>query len=155
MARSYESLMGSTGRSVFYRPDRQRVRELLSRDAKPKLLIGGNEFPIFDISMNGVSFLSAEGTSDWPVGHELALSLLLHDEEVYEGPARVARVERGPRGVRVGLGLSNGFLDLPEMRRRDDEKRLERSLREGPAEIERLVPEEYRAVVGRIAHFFQ
>jgi len=155
VARSYESLTGAVGRSVFFRPDRQRVRELLSRDAKPKLIIDGDEFPIFDISMNGVSFLSPEGSTDWRVGNDLRLSLLLHEEEVYKGPARVARVEHGPRGVRVALGLSNGFLDLPEMRRRDDEKRLDRTLVEGSTEIEKLVPMDYRAIVGRIAYFFQ
>ena len=102
--KSYESLMGAIGRSVFYRPERQRVRELLSREARPRLLVNGDEFPLFDISMNGISFLDQETPAQWPVGEELALSLLLHDEEVYSGRARVARIEPGPRrGARIGL----------------------------------------------------
>ncbi|HSL18738.1 MAG TPA: hypothetical protein VLB51_12600, partial [Methylomirabilota bacterium] len=61
MVKSYEALMGSVARAMFYRPERQRVRELLSRDARPKLLINDAEYPLFDISMNGLSFLSPNG----------------------------------------------------------------------------------------------
>ena len=68
MVKSYEALMGSLGRSMFYRPERQRVRELLSRDARPKLLINGAEYPLFDVSMNGLSFLTANGARGWPIG---------------------------------------------------------------------------------------
>lgn len=153
MAKSYESLMGAVARSVFYRPERQRVRELLSRDARPQLLVNGHEYPLFDISMNGLSFLTPGEPSEWAVGDEIELSLLLHSEELYKGPARVARTEKGPRGSRIGLGLTTGFLDLPEIRRRDDEKRLEQELSEGPEAVEKLVPRQYREVIREIAHF--
>ena len=73
MARSYESLMGALGRSVFYRPERRRVRELLSRDANPQLLVNGDQFPLFDVSMNGVSFLAHGVDRDWEVGDEIPL----------------------------------------------------------------------------------
>lgn len=155
MAKSYESLMGAIGRSVFYRPERQRVRELLSRDARPQLLVNGSEFPLFDLSMNGVSFLAPNSASDWTIGDEIELSLLLHDEEVYSGAARIARAEPGPRGSRVGLGLTTGFLDLPEIRRRDDDKRLEVQLREGPDRIAALVPEPYKRVISRVLYFLR
>ena len=82
MARSYESLMGALGRSVFFRPERQRVRELLSRDARPKLHVEGDEYPLFDVSMNGVSVLAAQGGKPWGVGETLDLSLVLLGDEV-------------------------------------------------------------------------
>jgi hypothetical protein len=154
MARSYESLMGAIGRSVYYRPERQRVRELLSRDANPKLLVNGIDFPLFDVSMNGVSFLSNGSQNSWKVGQELDLTLVLHDEVVYRGKARIARSEFGPgKNRRVGLGLTTGFLDLPEMARRDDEKRLDRDLEEGPDGRFSLVPGQYKAEVTRVARF--
>jgi hypothetical protein len=153
MAKSYESLMGAVARSVFFRPERQRVRELLSRDARPLLLVNGHEYPLFDISMNGLSFLTADQPSEWAVGDEIELSLLLHSEELYKGPARVARTEKGPRGSRIGLGLTTGFLDLPEIRRRDDEKRLGQELSKGPETVEGLVPAPYRDVISRMTHF--
>ena len=154
MVRSYESLMGAVARSVFFRPERQMVRELLSRDARPQLVVDGADFPLFDLSMNGVSFLAPNGAGDWAVGEEIDLSLTLHGEEVYSGPARIARAEPGPRsGSLVGLGLKTGFLDLPEIRRQDNERRLERELKEGPKPVNELVPEAYREVIARIVHF--
>jgi len=153
-SKSYESLMGAIGRSVFYRPERQRVRELLSRDANPRLLVNGSEYSLFDISMNGVSFLANGNRVSWRVGGETELSLLLNGEEVYRGNARVARAEPGPgTSTRVGLGLTTGFLDLPDIRRRDDEKQLERDLADGPEPRRILVPDEYRSILSKIAHF--
>lgn len=155
MAKSYESLMGAVGRSVFYRPERQRVRELLSRDARPRLLVDGDEYPLFDLSMNGVSFLSPNGENCWKVGDDLDLALVLHGDEVYRGVARIARAERGPRGSRIGVGLCTGFLDLPDILRRDDENRLERDLLGGPAELSDRVPKSYRRVMSDVVYYLQ
>jgi hypothetical protein len=141
---------------MFFRPERQRVRELLSRDARPKLVVDGRPFPLFDISMNGLSFLFPDEYPTWTVGDETDITLLLHEEEVYHGPARVARIEPGPRkGARIGLGLVGGFLDLPAIRRRDDERRLDQGLQLGPGPLEEMVPHEYQDVVMRILHFYQ
>lgn len=155
MAKSYEALMGSLGRSMFYRPERQRVRELLSRDARPKLLINGAEYPLFDVSMNGLSFLTPNGGGEWPIGATIDLELLLHEEPIYSGTAHVARVEPGPRGARVGVGLMTGYLDLPEFRRRDDQKLLEEQMDGGSAGQFARVPRAYREKVTEILHFFQ
>ncbi|HQT95503.1 MAG TPA: PilZ domain-containing protein, partial [Thermoanaerobaculaceae bacterium] len=130
MAKSYEELMGALGRAVFFRPERRRVRDLLSRDAQPQLLVDGEEHPLFDLSLNGVSFLSQDGVESWPAGRELDVTLLLHGRETFRGRGRVARVEPGPRkGVRIGVGLVSGFLDLPEILHQDEEGQLETDLR--------------------------
>jgi len=155
MAKSYENLMGAVARSVFFRPERQRVRELLSRDARPKLLVNEHEYPLFDLSMNGVSFLSPQGTDSWKIGDELDLVFLLHGEEVYRGTARIARTEKGPRGARIGVGLCTGFLDLLEIHRKDDEKRLERDLNQGPKDLSSRVPKRYRRAMSDIVYFLQ
>jgi len=156
MSKSYEELMGAVGRAVFYRPERRRVRDLLSRDACPQLLVGEREFPLFDVSMNGISFLSDNGHTAWQIGQELPLQLRLWDKEIYSGHARVARIEPGPRGgCRVGLGLVTGFLDLPEVRREDDEGQLERDLRSGPEIARARIPAPFRDQVGRAVHFLQ
>jgi SAM-dependent methyltransferase len=155
MVKSYESLMGSLGRAMFYRPERQRVRELLSRDSRPKLLINGSEYPLFDLSMNGLSFLTLNGGDGWSVGNTIDLELLLHGEPIYRGTAHVARVEPGPRGARVGVGLMTGYLDLPEIRRRDDQKLLEEQMDRGAAAQMAKVPRAYREKVTEILHFFQ
>jgi hypothetical protein len=154
MVKSYENLTGAVARGVFFRPERQRVREMLSRDSQPHLLVDGQSFPLFDLSMNGLSFLAPGGPAQWPVGQEIDLSLLLHGEEVYSGPARVARAEPGIRnGSLVGLGLVTGFLDLPEIQRQDDMRRLDRELAQGPQPLSQNVPEDYQRVVAEIVHF--
>ncbi|MGE5235417.1 MAG: hypothetical protein ACM3O7_03590 [Acidobacteriota bacterium] len=156
MPRTYEELMGALGRAMFYRPERKRVRDLLSRDARPELLVGGEEFPLFDISMNGVSLLSDNGHQKWKVGHEFDLTLMLYERQVYRGRARVARIEPGPRNsLRVGLGLLTGFLDLPDILRQDDEGRLESALRHGPEYWRHKIPRPFQDAVGRAAHFLQ
>jgi SAM-dependent methyltransferase len=154
MVKSYENLMGALGRSVHFRPERQRVRELLSRHAQPKLLIDGAEYPLFDISMNGLSFL-VPSDDGWVVDRQLDLALVLHGEEAYRGAARIARVEPGPRGALIGIGLTGGFLDLHAFRGRDDEKKLQLELDRGHARSIEPVPAAYREVVARIVHFFQ
>ncbi|MEX1310301.1 MAG: class I SAM-dependent methyltransferase [Candidatus Sulfomarinibacteraceae bacterium] len=155
MVKPYEALMGSLGRAMFFRPERQRVRELLSRDARPKLLIDGAEYPLFDVSMNGLSFLTVNGAREWSIGTTIDLELLMHGESVYHGTAHVARIEPGPRGSRVGVGLMTGFLDLPEIRRRDDQKLLEEQMDMGAAGQFAKVPRAYREKVTEILHFFQ
>ncbi len=156
MSRSYEELMGSLGRGIYFRPERSRVRDLLSRDAHPKLVVGQREFPVFDISMNGLSFLSPEDAEAWTVGDEVPVCLSLHGKEVHAGTARIARVEAGPRGgARIGLGLVTGFLDLPEIRRQDEEARLAGDLEAGPRPAYDAIPHDYLHAVSRAVHFLQ
>lgn len=154
MPKSYEELMGALGRAIFFRPERRRVRDLLSRDAQPQLLVEGKEYPLFDLSMNGVSLISRDGNQPWPIGKELDLTLLLYKKEVYKGRARVARVEPGPKkGSRIGFGLTNGFLDLPAILRQDEEGRLETQLRLGPEYWRTRIPKGFQEATSRAVHF--
>jgi extracellular factor (EF) 3-hydroxypalmitic acid methyl ester biosynthesis protein len=154
MGKSYEELMGALGRAMFFRPERRRVREILSYDANPVLLIEGQNYPLFDVSMNGMSF-ATPGRPPWNVGDEVPLELHLHGEAVYTGRARVARIETVGKGSRVALALITGFLDLPEVRRRDEEARLRRELDGGSAAVMDRVPAAYREAVTRAVHFVQ
>jgi SAM-dependent methyltransferase len=154
MPKSYEELMGALGRAIFFRPERRRVRDLLSRDAQPQLLVEGNEYPLFDLSMNGVSLISRDGNHLWPIGTEFDLTLLLYNKEVYKGRARVARVEPGPKkGSRIAFGLTNGFLDLPEILRQDEEGRLENQLKFGPEYWRTRIPKALQEATSRAVHF--
>ncbi|MDD5564347.1 MAG: class I SAM-dependent methyltransferase [Thermoanaerobaculaceae bacterium] len=154
MAKSYEELMGALGRAVFFRPERQRVRDLLSREAHPQLLVDGDEHPLFDVSLNGVSFLSQDSAESWAAGRELEVTLFLHGREAFRGRGRVARVEPGPRkGVRIGVALVGGFLDLPEILHQDEEGQLETDLRAGPEFWRERIPQPLQESVGRAVHF--
>ena len=93
MVRSYEELIGALGRGVFFRPERRRAREWLSPDAEATLRVDGRTYPVFDLSMNGVSFLADDPPENWPADREVDLTLLLHGDVEREGSTRVARVK--------------------------------------------------------------
>lgn len=156
MTRSYEELMGASGEGIYFRPERRRVRDLLSREAVPEVQAGEHSYPLFDVSMNGLSVVSRHGAAGWRIDDEIDLTVRLHGLEAYSGRARVARIEPGPRdSARIGLALVGGFLDLPEIKARDEEQRLARQLDLGPAQRWQAVPESYRSVVAEAAHFLQ
>jgi AraC-like DNA-binding protein len=156
MAKSYEELMGAMGRAMFFRPERKRVRDLFSRDANPSLRLDGREYPLHDLSMNGLSFFVAHHeAAAWPTGTEIDVTLTLHGARVYGGPARVARVEPSGIGTRVALALMRGFLDLPDVRRRDEEARLAAELAGDPAERLRRVPPGFGERLLEVSHFLQ
>ena len=155
MAKSYEELMGSIGRAMFFRPERKKVRDLLSRDANPVLRVGKREHALFDISMNGLSFFAETPHDVMVPGDELEVTLLLHGQPVYTGKARVARTEPGRGATRVALALLGGFIDLPELTRKDEQGRLNRQLGEGPSTQWKSVPRAYLDVLGEAVHFVQ
>jgi extracellular factor (EF) 3-hydroxypalmitic acid methyl ester biosynthesis protein len=155
LTKSYEELVGAFGRGIFFRPERKRVRDLLSRDAEPRLLVGGEAYKLFDVSMNGLSFEYPQGQTPWEAGSEVELTLQLYGDSAYRGQARVVRVKPNIASARVAVTLTSGFLDLPDMIRRDEEGRLVRELHGGADEVYKRVPESYRAVISRAVHFVQ
>lgn len=158
MSKSYEELVGALGRSVFFRPERRRVRDLLSRDAEPRLLVGGEAYNLFDVSMNGLSFEYPHVQTPWQTGVEVELTLQLYGDSAYRGRARVVRVKPSSAALdraRVAVALTSGFLDLPDMIRRDEEGRLRRELSVGAEEVHRQVPGPYREEVARAVYFAQ
>jgi extracellular factor (EF) 3-hydroxypalmitic acid methyl ester biosynthesis protein len=155
LTKSYEELVGAFGRGIFFRPERKRVRDLLSRDAEPRLLVGGETYKLFDVSMNGLSFEYPQGQTPWQAGSEVELTLQLYGDSAYRGQARVVRVKPHVTSSRVAVTLTSGFLDLPDMIRRDEEGRLVRELHGGADEVYRRVPESYRDVIARAVHFVQ
>ena len=152
---SYEQLVGALGRGMFFRPERRRIRDFVSRDADASVLIDGTEHTLFDVSMSGVSFLASKGDDSWRVGARLDITVVLHGRDVHAGAARVARVEHSAQGSRVGLELVSGFLDLIEVRRRDDAARFEGALDGGDDRVHRLIPAAYVEQVSRVGYFLQ
>ncbi|RME26559.1 MAG: hypothetical protein D6798_06440 [Deltaproteobacteria bacterium] len=154
MTRNYDELTGPLNRAVFFRPTRERVRDFLSPHANPVVRIDGHDYPVFDISMNGMAVLAPSNAPLEP-GVELDLELRLYDKPVFDGRARVARVGTGGRRVQVGLALTSGFIDLPALARRDEEERMQRELSMGPDPYSDLVPERYRQALSRVVLFVQ
>ena len=155
MTKSYEELMGAIGRGILFRPERFRVRDLLSKDTHPRLLVGERVYTLFDISMNGISFFDQSYDSSFRAGDEIPVSLALHDKMMYSGVGRVARTQSSAKGVRVGLALTKGFLDINEIRRQDEEARLRRELQSGPVNQLAFIPSPYLEALTRAVHFVQ
>ena len=155
MTKSYDELLGATGRSVFFRPERTRVREFLSPDAQPVLRVGGFELPVFDLSMNGLSVLAPRGAKVPPVGTEADVALVMHGRTVFQGHGRIARVDPGSVGQRVGVALTRGFIDLPAMARQDEEAQLDRALAQGPRPGMEAVGARYHEALTQAVTFVQ
>ncbi len=154
--KSYEELVGALGRAVYFRPERRRVRELLSRDAEPLVQTKAGQFRLFDVSLNGVSFTaSAKDLESFPIGEEIDVSVLIHGSPLFNGRARVARHERLPKGALVGLGVQTGILDLPAFLQKDEESRLEAELKGGYQKLLDKVPLAYREFIQRMSTFVQ
>ena len=139
---------------MTFRADRHLVRDFIERGASA-IVIGDEEFPLYDVAMNGVSFLAPGGGDRWSIGDEFELSIRVESVTVYRGQGRVARQERTRRKSRIGVQLLTGFLDLPEMRWQAGEEALAEALRSGAADSLALVPEGYRVVIEEAVHFVQ
>jgi len=155
MVDHYSDLQGALDSSSYYRPRRYRARQWLSPLANARIRIGAAEYPVADLSTNGAALLSPPDGFSWPVGAELDASLMLHGREAQCVRARVVRRENGPAGVRVGLGLTKGFLDLDAVSKLDADLHFAHQVSVKPAAEGARVPAAVRDVVAETAYFVQ
>lgn len=149
--RTYEELTGGFGQAIAFRARRQLAKELL-REQASTITIAGDSFQLYDMAMNGVSFLAPEGPP-WRVDDVLEVDIRVHETSAYVGRARVAREEQLYGQRRVGLQLLSGFLDLHEMQRLDEEQALMQDLVDGPERIIARIPVAYREALLATVHF--
>ncbi len=162
MPTSYEDLTGGLGRAVNYRAERFIVGSLLARQ-EVKLFINDEGYALHDISMNGVSFFAPFDEMKWSQDKTLKVVVAIQDkntvaiprEEVYCGKARIARAQSTTRGTRVGLELTEGFLNLPQIQWDCEKRILQQDLDEGPQAIMEKVPESYRRAVEQAIFFIR
>ncbi len=154
MSKVHEALDGAPGGKVVYRPARYATEELLKPDAAI-VEVGDRRYQAKDLSMNGLCFHHAGEEPLWVEDQALELKLVVGDEIVHCGPARVARLAPGDGGWEVGLALSAGFLDLPGIRRRFDERLALQDIAQGPPSLWAKTPAAYRQIVDRAVCFTQ
>ena len=150
--RTYEELTGGFGQAVAFRARRQLASELL-REQASVIIIDGQSFQLYDMAMNGVSFLATPEAPPWQVDDVLEVDICVHETSAYHGRVRVAREERVYGQRRVGLQLLTGFLDLHEMQRLDEEQALLHDLIDGPERIVAKIPAAYRDALLAAVHF--
>lgn len=138
-------------RSAFYRPARQRARELFSRGAECAFLCDGTKHPVLDLSASGFLFAGVNGRI-WDPGSEVEGQLILHGETVLDSKFRVARVEADPAGSRVGVDARQ-TIALSKLLDLDAERTFRQSLQGGPASYAELLPDDYLTAVGAITEF--
>ena len=150
--RTYEELTGGFGHAIAFRARRQLARELL-REQASTITIAGASFQLYDMAMNGVSFIATPDAPHWQVDDILEVDIRVHDTSAYLGRARVAREEQIYGQRRVGLQLLSGFLDLHEMQRLDEEQALLQDLVDGPERLLARIPVAYREALLATVHF--
>lgn len=146
MTRSYEDLVGGLGRAVMFRAERHRADEILQRRAA-RLLCENGEFPIFDLSMNGVSVLVGGEADSWRIDSELPVQVAIHEDVAYDGSARIVRSWKGAGSHLVALRLLSGFIDLHEVKQVSEERALTAALEVGSQPSYLQLDEAYRSIL--------
>lgn len=152
--RSYEQLMGGLERVVAYRGRRYLVSEFLARRSI-EVVVQGETYSLYDLSMNGLSFFAPLQVDHWEKGQQWPTRVLLDGRPVFDGTGRVVRTEASPRRRRVAMVLLDGIIDLPGILWDIQELQLNDDLKLGPRPVRELVPEAYRAAMERAVHFVQ
>lgn len=142
---------GGAVRSAFYRPARQRTRELFSKEAECAFVCDGVKHPVVDLSASGFLFTAVNGHA-WQPNTEVEGQLVLHGESVLDSKFRVARVEAFPTGPRVGVDAGQ-TIDLADLLSLDAERTFQRALQAGPSAYAEVLPADYLAAVSAIKDF--
>ena len=78
---------------MAYRAQRHLVRELV-RDNAARLSVHGVGYPLYDLTMSGVSFLLPPDHNPGAVNDVVGIDIRLHDLVLYRGRARIVREDR-------------------------------------------------------------
>ncbi len=154
MKSGYQGLMGGIGAERNFRAERFPVREWLNR-VRPVLIVDGEPRGIHDLSMNGAAYYVRSVADAPPLDSEWSVVLALDTTRVYEGRGQVTRVEPTMLGAKVGLRLTDGFLDIYKIVDLHDELALGKELERGPASDAALLGDEYRRVCGDTVHLMR
>ncbi|MBK6848794.1 MAG: class I SAM-dependent methyltransferase [Proteobacteria bacterium] len=171
MATVHEELTGGLGRAVYFRAKRMLVRSFLNQQDAKVVIADHHEYPLHDVSMNGLSFFVPTSEQRWEPGAVLDFAVVVQDrsafhaddklasaafrEAVFRGRGRIARADETPVATHIGVQLLDGFLNLPQLQWNFAERMLRRDLDGGPAAIRDRVPPAYREIVEHLAFFLQ
>lgn len=152
---AYEELKGSSGRQIFFRPQRFAANELF-QDTPPKVMLHGLEFRLANLSLTGASVNANQSVEvDFTDGDILPIDIKQSGVSIMESRARVMRTERHPFGTRVALQFIDGTVDFNSLLSRNAQARISQQLRHfDPTQIS-IVPAEYRAHCADVLHFLR
>lgn len=154
MAKEYAELTGKLPPGAVYRPERHRIRQLLTSEQPARLCLGEEELAVLDLSMNGLSVRCGRPLELEP-GQAVQGELRIGERVAFRGRLRLARGDARRTGAVLGFAVEDGFIDLPALKRQDEAERLSRALSQGPDPGRGAVPEEYRQALLRVLAFVQ
>jgi extracellular factor (EF) 3-hydroxypalmitic acid methyl ester biosynthesis protein len=152
--KSYEELSGSRGRTVFYRPERYRARDVF-KGVAPTLALEQVNHTLDDISLSGLgAFLVAGSNEICAVGESVSVELEVMGIPLFEGKGQVARVDPTPFGAKIGLRLVDQCFDIPRLVAKSEEVLVARALDEGAMAEGRVSPD-YRRLCADVVHLLR
>ncbi len=153
--RRIEQLTGARGRRIFYRAQRYKAETVFSR-VRPSVRLDGREVALHDLSMSGIAVL-ARDTAGWTEGGEalLPLHIRLGDASVYEGEARLCRIEPSPRGAKLALELCGGYLDIQDLADRHRDLALHQTFDSILPTATNMVEPEYRRLCADVLYLLR
>jgi extracellular factor (EF) 3-hydroxypalmitic acid methyl ester biosynthesis protein len=148
-----EDLRGGEGRSIVFRPDRFRARDLILNEPL-KIQVDGKPFILDDIAVAGLAYKMPANKAVIAENQVVAVEVQLRRETVYAGQAKVVRIDRRVGSSwRVALELLSGFIDLPMVRELDEVQRFRQLLNDGASAQRQQVPVPYQAIIAEMVHF--
>jgi hypothetical protein len=151
----YEELTGAEGRKIYYRPERHAARALYGQIA-PSVLIDHTEHELCDLSMTGLAVRTLGRGRDWSTDFDanVPVRLCLGDDILFEGEARIARIEPEPAHTKIALHLTRGFIDIARTLERHREVVAKQAL-DAAKTADKLVPADYRRHAADVLHFLR
>lgn len=155
MMRTYEELTGARGRRIFYRAKRYKAEDVFPRIA-PQVEIDRRPVILHDLSMTGLAAFASD-SGDWSEdgAHDVSLRVDLGDRTLYDGDARLCRIEPSPLGVKIALNLTSGYLDIPSIAGRHRIQVAESAFSEGAKAVTDRIDPEYRLLCADVQHFLR
>jgi SAM-dependent methyltransferase len=152
-ARSYENLTGGEGRSVYFRAERHRPRELLGR-IQPTVEVGSRWVRLCDLSATGLAYWAAGGEPAPEPGSRLPVRVLLDDVVAFSAESEIVRHQPVRDRTKVALRFLDRHVVPVRMRALHDRIDFERSLARG-LDVYRAVPPAYRSAIGQARLFVE
>jgi hypothetical protein len=152
-ARSYESLSGGQGRSIFFRAQRYRTRGLLGR-IPPTVEVGSQPVRLVDLSATGLAYWVDARDAAPEAGARLPVRLLLDDVVAFAAEGEIVRHQASDDRTKVALRFLDAHVTPDELKALHDRLDFERSVARG-LDVYRAVPAAYRSAVDRARLFIE
>lgn len=141
--REYESLQGSTGREIWYRPPRYDAHKLFPGSA-PRLRAASHLFQIQNICLGGIATTSRDADDEFEIGQIIPISIEQSGIPIFEAQAVVCRTEKSIFGSKTAFKFVDGFIDFDELLNRNLRAQITNRTALAASSVTDLVPQEYR-----------